>query len=273
MHSHAALAIVLALAAPADANRHRRAGVGPRTSDVEKTEDPRLMIEQQIAAEQDTLAKTIATVDDKLAAADATRLHRVRAATRVIETPLAADASDADRMAAARRRAAARMLLERDAAERGLLADELAQLHGAEHEVTVAEASVATAVLPDHLAWPATGTIARRFGEYQHERSKATLSRRGLDIEVDDHAVAEAPADGIVRFAGPIRGLDRGVVIDHGGYFTVIAKLGELATLVGAHVGKGDRLGRAARHRVYFEVRAKVGPGGLPIDPEPLLGH
>ena len=231
--------------------------------------DPRAALAAQVAAEQQTVATTIDTVTKKLAAADATRAHRVVAAIRIAaERDMHAD----DPMGAARRIAAARYLLARDAAERGLLADELVQLHGAEHDVATAAASVARVALPDHLAWPATGTIARRFGEYQHDRSKATLSRRGLDIEVDDHAVAEAPADGIVRFAGPIRGLDRGVVIDHGGYFTVIAKLGELATLVGAHVGKGERLGRAARHRVYFEVRAKVGAGGLPIDPEPLLG-
>ncbi|HEX4452607.1 MAG TPA: M23 family metallopeptidase [Kofleriaceae bacterium] len=260
--------IVVALALvpfAGDAKTKPRAVAAPAKSAV----DPRVALAAQIAAEQQTLATTTETVAGKLAAADATRAHRVLAAIRIAEAP---DRADHDPMAAARRIAAARYLLAGDAAERGLLADELAQLHGAAHEVTAAAASIATVALPDHLGWPAAGTIARHFGEYQHERSKATLSRRGLDIEVDDHAAAEAPADGVVRFAGPIRGLDRGVVIDHGGYFTVIAKLGELATLAGAHVGKGDRLGRAARHRIYFEVRAKVGPGGLPIDPEPLLG-
>jgi murein DD-endopeptidase MepM/ murein hydrolase activator NlpD len=61
------------------------------------------------------------------------------------------------------------------------------------------------------------------------------------------------------------------VIVDHGSYLTVIAKLGELAVPAGAPVSRGDRLGRAARHRVYFEVRVELGPGGLPIDPEPLL--
>ena len=74
-----------------------------------------------------------------------------------------------------------------------------------------------------------------------------------------------------MRYAGPIRGLDHGVILDHGDYLTVIAKLGELTLPIGTHVARGDRLGRAAHHRVYLEVRAKIGPGGLPIDPEPLL--
>jgi septal ring factor EnvC (AmiA/AmiB activator) len=75
----------------------------------------------------------------------------------------------------------------------------------------------------------------------------------------------------VVRYAGPIRGLDAGLVIDHGDYYTVIGKLGDLGVPVGAPVTRGDRIGRAARHRVYFEVRVKLGAGGRPIDPEPLL--
>jgi septal ring factor EnvC (AmiA/AmiB activator) len=97
------------------------------------------------------------------------------------------------------------------------------------------------------------------------------LSRRGIDIEVEIGDPVASPAAGTLRYAGPIRGLNRGVIIDHGGYYTVIARLGEITPPVGAPIAAGDRLGRAARHRVYFEVRVKLGPGGLPIDPEPLL--
>ena len=228
--------------------------------------DPHVALAEQVAAEQATLDVTRATVATKLSAADATRRHRVLAALRAIGAPQTADPFDA-----ARRRAAARWLLARAADERGLLADELADLDRAQHELAGAAAAVRGVELPAELGWPAHGTIARHFGDYQHERSKATLSRRGLDLEVDDHAPALAAADGVVRFAGSIRGLDHGVIVDCGGYFTVIAKLGEVVVPVGARVARGDRLGRALRHRIYFEVRAKVGPGGLPIDPEPLL--
>ncbi|HEY3803364.1 MAG TPA: M23 family metallopeptidase [Kofleriaceae bacterium] len=228
--------------------------------------EPRVALAAQVGAEQATLATTIDTVQHKLAAADATRARRVLAAIRIADAR-----TPDDPVGYARRLAAARFLLARDANERGLLADELSALHQADREVTAAAAAVPTVALPDQLLAPAIGTIARHFGEYQHERSKATLSRRGLDFEVEEHAPAVAPADGIVRYAGPIRGLDRGVILDHGGYFTVVAKLGDITLPVGAHVARGDRIGRAARHRVYFEVRAKVGPGGLTIDPEPLL--
>ena len=104
-----------------------------------------------------------------------------------------------------------------------------------------------------------------------HERSKAILSRRGIDFEVDDRAPVVASAKGIVKYAGDIRGLDRGVIVDHGDYFTVVGKLGEITVPIGATVEAGDRIGRAAKHRVYLEVRVRVGGSGMLVDPEPLL--
>jgi septal ring factor EnvC (AmiA/AmiB activator) len=134
-----------------------------------------------------------------------------------------------------------------------------------------ASTQVPTLALPESIARPAQGTMARHFGPYVHDRSRATLSRRGLHFSTEWHAPAVAPADGVVKYAGPIRGLDHGVILDHGDYLTIVAKLAELSIPVGARVHRGDPLGRADINRVYLEVRAKIGPGGIPIDPEPLL--
>jgi len=225
------------------------------------------VLAQQLADETDAIDRALATVTDKVTAADAIRANRLRAAYRVLRaTP--GDAA----MAVARRRAAARLLLERDAGERTLLVDEIAQLHASRSRIAGEVAQLPSIGLPGDLVRPAPGKIVRHFGTLEHEHSKTTLSRRGIDIEVDDHSPVNAPAAGTVRYAGPIRGLDQGVIIDHGTYVTVLAKLSELALPVGAPLAAGDRIGRAARHRVYLEVRIKLGPGGFPIDPEPLLG-
>jgi septal ring factor EnvC (AmiA/AmiB activator) len=221
----------------------------------------------QLDAETGSVDSAIEAVGDKLTAAEHTRRERLRAAVRVLHA-----GPDDAAMTVARRRAAARLLIERDGAERALLLDELGQLRAAHDRIAVEITQLASIVVPHDLMLPARGKIVRHFGVLAHERSKATLSRRGLDLEVDDHSPVVAPASGTVRYAGPIRGLDQGVILDHGGYLTVVAKLAELALPVGAPIAAGDRLGRAARHRVYFEVRVKLGPGGLPIDPEPLLG-
>ena len=233
--------------------------------------DPKQALADQLEQEQTTLAKTLDTVRDKLSDADAQRLRRVRAAYRILHAPVPADASAVDRMSSARRRAAARLLLERDHDERTLLAKETEQLETAEVTMHAAEAKLPEVALPESVLQPVRGTVARHFGTYVHEHSKASLSRHGLDFECEDRAPVSAPADGIVRYAGPIRGLDHGVILDHGDYMTVIAKLDTVALPVATKGMRGDRIGHAARHRVYLEVRAKVGPGGLPIDPEPLL--
>jgi murein hydrolase activator len=224
------------------------------------------LLVRQLDGETDAIDRARASVADKLAAADHTRTQRLRAAYRLL-----AAAPGEDPVGVARRRAAARLLLDRDAGERGLLADEDAQLVAARARIAAERVQLPSIAVPGELVRPAAGKIARAFGTLAHERSKATLARRGIDLEVDDHSPVIAPAAGTVRYAGPIRGLDQGVILDHGGYLTVIAKLGEVALPVGAPIAAGDRLGRAARHRVYFEVRVKLGPGGLPIDPEPLL--
>lgn len=235
--------------------------------------DPRTQLGDQLAAQADTLHKTEITVGDKLHVADDVRAHRLRAAIRVLNGELPDGATPEERMAAARRRAAARLLLERDASERELLATETRHLHDAERVIAAASHALPSITLPTALLVPAQGRITRRFGEYVHAGSQATLSRRGIDFDVEDRAPAIAPAAGVVRYAGPLRGLDHGVILDHGDYFTVIGKLGELTLPLGTRVNAGDRVGRAAHHRVYLEVRVKVGPGGLPIDPEPLFVH
>jgi len=233
--------------------------------------DARAQLSGQLSAELQTIDRTLATVGDKLSAADAQRLRRIRAAYRILRSPLPANASDRDRMASARRRAAARFLLERDAAERALLAAETAELTAARTVKVEAATKLPTLILPEQIGRPAKGTIARHFGPYKHDRSKVTLTRRGLDFETLRRAPAWAPADGVVRYAGPIRGLDEGVILDHGDYLTIVGKLADVTLAVGTRIARGDRVGRAARGRVYLEVRAKVAPGGLPIDPEPLL--
>ena len=236
----------------------------------------RASITQQLAAENAAIDSALASVADKLAITDDERTRRLAAAYRVLHAPPLREPArrpDRDALATARRRAAARMLVARDFDERRLLAEELAHLRDAKTRNTADTARVAEIELPATLERPAKGVIARKFGTFVHERSKATLSRRGVDIEVEAQAAVVATADGIVRYAGPIRGLDRGVVIDHGSFFTVIAKLGELAVPMGVPVKRGDRVGRAARHRAYVEVRVKIGPSGLPIDPEPLFAR
>jgi murein DD-endopeptidase MepM/ murein hydrolase activator NlpD len=269
-----ALVCVAIASAAALADDEPRAHVEPVVARDARPRAPRDAIMDQLAGEAETVQHAAAIVADKLNAADATGLAHLRAAVRVLHAPLATDASDADRMTAARRHAVARLITRRDTAERTLLADELDHLAGAAKRVTDDTTRAPQIELPESIGWPiARGpvTVARKFGAFAHERSHAQLSRRGVDLDVADRAPVVASADGTVRYAGPIRGLDDGVIVDHGTFYTVVGKLAAPNLPVGATVHRGDRIGRAARHRVYFEVRVKLGSGGIPIDPEAVL--
>lgn len=215
-------------------------------------------------------------VEAKRQEAEATRAARARAAYKLLRgagSPMTV--TPERRAAVARSRATARLLLARDRAEATQLADEAALLQAAIARIDADRAAAAAAAAarpaPGSLSRPVRGDIARRFGTLEHERTRATLSRRGLDFDVADDAPVVAPADGIVRYAGPMRGLDHGIILDHGTSISVLAKLDPVAFAHGATISRGTVIGHAARRRVYFEVRLPVGPGGTPIDPEPLL--
>jgi murein hydrolase activator len=239
------------------------------------------LLGRHLEDEQAAVAAAAQVTDEKLAAARAVRAQRAAIAYRVLrhrpqaqaQAPApAAVSSSAASTAIVRSRAAARWLLARDRDEVALLADEQALLSTSRERLAAAAPRVAALPLPPRdLPWPAPGSIARGFGPFSHERSGATLSRRGLDLEVAEAAPVVALAAGTVVFAGPIRGLDEGVLIDHGTYFTLIGKLADLTVSTGTPVAAGQSVGRAARRRLYLELRLPLLPSGVPVDPAPFL--
>ena len=269
MRRLAIIAAIGALATAARADEHAApapTAIAPR---AKPAREPRAVLTSAFADQRGALDRARASVDDKVATARAERAARVRAAYRALRPDAAATTDRA--LEVARRRAAVRWILARDRGELALLVDEAKRLTAAAARIDADADRARTVELPAGLAWPVRGEIIRRFGVYEHDRSRAILTRRGLDVVVDATARVGAPARGVVRYAGAIRGLDHGVVIDHGGYLSVIGKLGPPAVAAGDAVEAGALLGRPAKRRVYVEVRAKVGPGGTPIDPESVL--
>jgi murein hydrolase activator len=221
-----------------------------------------------LEAQRAAAERALATVEAQRSARAAARARRARAAYKALRS------GGGEPLPVARRRAAARWLLARDRHEEQLLADEVATLAAATARLAADRAAAAVAPLPPAgLDRPARGALVRRFGPYRHDGSGATLTRRGVDLEVADRTEVRTVAAGVVRYAGPIRGLDHGVVVDHGGWLSVIGKLAPPAVAAGDVVARSEVIGQAARRRVYLEVRVAVGAGGLPIDPEPLLAR
>ena len=120
------------------------------------------------------------------------------------------------------------------------------------------------------LPAPVSGRVVAEFGR-QDPRYALKKFQRGIVIRVAEDASVHAVAAGMVVHAGPFRGYQELVVLDHGqGFFSVYGHLERLAFERGESVQAGDALGRPAYqpvgegYDVYFEVRLH----GKPQDPE-----
>jgi septal ring factor EnvC (AmiA/AmiB activator) len=116
---------------------------------------------------------------------------------------------------------------------------------------------------------PAAGRVIAAFGK-QDPRYELKKFQRGIVIAVAEGATVQAAGGGKVVHAGPFRGYEELVVLDHGhGLFTVYGHLEALTARKGIWVERGQALGRATfqavdnASSVYFEVRVK----GTPEDP------
>jgi septal ring factor EnvC (AmiA/AmiB activator) len=162
-----------------------------------------------------------------------------------------------------------------------LYAQYLAELEASQNAVEAAlvklEQTPATAQQPPadpgtlrgKLPPPAQGTIIARFGQ-QDPRYQLKKFQRGIAIRVAENAPVQAVAGGNVVHAGPFRGFQELVVLDHGkGLYTVYGHLEQLTVQKGQWVAGGTLLGKATYQPeeegfdVYFEIRIN----GKPEDP------
>ena len=225
------------------------------------------------SAELAAARKTRELVESKLGERERDLRGRVRAVyklARAGDLPLWVDESA--RAEFVRRRAAAHRMLLRDLEERRLLREELARAEADEERLAaLAQAAAEEAAPPlerHSLLWPASGEIEAGFGPYKDPASKLPLTRRGVEIGCDRYEDILSVSAGTVRYAGAIRGLGKGVVIDHGdGVVSVTAGLVHTRVSTGYRVEEGVPIGDALRDRVYLEIRR----AGRPVDPEPLL--
>jgi septal ring factor EnvC (AmiA/AmiB activator) len=231
-------------------------------------------VEQTIDRRLEIVGKTDGLLADKIEQREADTRSRVRALyklTRSGRTPLWLDPER--RRNFVRWRGAAARILHRDLRELELLYQERAVARRARARLERDRAAAAAAEPPaaGSLAPPVRGRVVAGFGRYRHDGSRATLVRRGVELASERGADVVAVAAGQVAFAGPLRGLGTAVVVDHGGYLSVIGRIGAAVVAAGDTVARGQPLGTARGGRIYLEIRLDLGAGGEPIDPAPLL--
>ena len=135
----------------------------------------------------------------------------------------------------------------------------------------LAAAAIALPIRPFQgaLAWPARGTVARRFGKQPGAETGTTVVRNGVELAAAEGQPVRAIHEGIVAFAGPFTGYGTLVILDHGDRsYSLYGHLETAEVTTGQRVGVQAPLGRSGRNpsgipALYFELRID----GAAVDP------
>lgn len=111
------------------------------------------------------------------------------------------------------------------------------------------------------LPWPVKGQLYQSFGAHNHPTLKGVVTtNNGIDISSTNGAIVKSVYKGKVKGIFPIPGLDKVVLINHGEYFTVYARLETVKVKIGQEINTDDVLGELAINaedgtsRLHFEV-------------------
>ncbi|MCI1188085.1 peptidoglycan DD-metalloendopeptidase family protein [Hymenobacter sp. DH14] len=127
-----------------------------------------------------------------------------------------------------------------------------------------------------HLPWPVSrGFISQRFGRHPHPVLKnVTVENRGVDIQTAAGEEVRSCFDGKVLTITNIAGMNTIVMIQHGDFFTVYAKLRSVNVQEGQRVRAREVIGTVATDgEGTSEVQFQVWHNSSNLNPESWLGH
>jgi len=126
------------------------------------------------------------------------------------------------------------------------------------------------------LPWPVgRGFISQRFGRHPHPVLRhVTVENRGVDIQTGAGEPVRACFDGKVLTIATIAGMNTIVMIQHGDFFTVYAKLRSVSVREGQRVSAREVIGAVATDgEGTSEVQFQVWHNSANLNPESWLGH
>lgn len=127
-----------------------------------------------------------------------------------------------------------------------------------------------------NLPWPVEkGFIAEHFGKNKHPLFNIYTENYGIDIKTSRGSIARAVFPGEVTTILSIPGTGQTVIVNHGTFFTVYAKLSSVSVSKGSSVGYKQKIGTVmtdddGNTQVHFEIW-KVGANGTSNKMNPEL--
>jgi septal ring factor EnvC (AmiA/AmiB activator) len=126
------------------------------------------------------------------------------------------------------------------------------------------------------LPWPvAHGFVAQHFGRHPHPVLRhVTVDNRGVDIQTNQGEAVRAVFGGRVLTVAQVPGMNTIVMIQHGEYFTVYAKLRSVNVHEGEQVSAREAIGSAATDADgTAQVQFQVWRNSANLNPENWLGR
>ncbi|RFP66187.1 peptidase M23 [Hymenobacter lapidiphilus] len=127
-----------------------------------------------------------------------------------------------------------------------------------------------------HLPWPVgKGFISQRFGRHNHPILKnVVVENRGVDIQTNSGEPVRAVFSGKVLTVASVPGMGNIVMVQHGDYFTVYAKLRNVSVSEGQTIEARQTLGTVSTNSEgTSEVQFQVWRNSANLNPENWLGR
>jgi septal ring factor EnvC (AmiA/AmiB activator) len=124
------------------------------------------------------------------------------------------------------------------------------------------------------LPWPVLkGNIAQRFGKQAHPVLKGVyVDNLGVDIQTVKEEQVRAVFQGKVITVAEVPGMNKVVMIQHGEYFTVYAKMKTVSVKVGEEVASKQNIGTVYTDKdEVTQLQFQIWKNNIKLDPEEWL--
>lgn len=123
------------------------------------------------------------------------------------------------------------------------------------------------------LPWPADGVVVGHFGTHYHPvyKNLKLPPNNGFDIAVQKGGEVLSVFDGVVQQVMVIPGFGQCVMLDHGNYFTLYCKLGNVAVKAGDKIVTGQKIGTVGMINGQSQIHFELWHGKTPQNPEHWL--
>lgn len=124
------------------------------------------------------------------------------------------------------------------------------------------------------LQWPvSSGFISQHFGYNPHPVMKNIMvPNDGIDIQTSQDASVKAVFDGVVKTVASVPGMNKVVILQHGDYFTLYARLKEVNVKRGQQLSASDVVGSVyTDHNGVSALQFQIWRNNEKLNPEPWL--